>query len=429
MKKRIAERAKKIIRTFNILNDNRDIGNNFILWSFIKLFASLGKLTQAAAALTYHTLFAIVPILALMLATAVLMGYGDAFKDVVQEIFSNQEGLAKEMLVFTESYLENARTGYWLGAIAGFSVLLYSLFSIFQTIDETFNSLWEMKGHSLKNQLKVFFFTLLIPVALILLLAIRASVSAYFEGGILSEVNFMLASTSAYVLTLFASYKFIPKVHVRTRYAAISATVCGITFAIMQYFGAFILGLFTSYHNIYGKLAGILLLLLWIYFSWIICLVGSRWNYLLQESKRLDQKNRFRAASHNYHKFLKLLVIARCEEDTMRKGDGTFDSLMVADAMAERYDLPQHITMEILETLTRIGIIIVDDEENYQLSPEYRTYTVRRLVGSLDSIGDNDYAAHITAEAGSKERALWEFINDKEGKGGDRFDNTLDYLL
>ena len=73
------EKAKRYIRKIITLNDNREIGGNFILWSFIKLFANIGKLSQAAAALTYHTLFAAVPIIALMLATSTFMGYGDAF--------------------------------------------------------------------------------------------------------------------------------------------------------------------------------------------------------------------------------------------------------------------------------------------------------------------------------------------------------------
>ena len=60
MKKRILERANKIIRMFNILSDDREIGNNLILWSFIKMYSSLYRLKQAAAALTYHTLFAAV---------------------------------------------------------------------------------------------------------------------------------------------------------------------------------------------------------------------------------------------------------------------------------------------------------------------------------------------------------------------------------
>ena len=158
------EKAKKYIRKIIKLNDNREIGGNFILWSFIKLFANIGKLSQAAAALTYHTLFAAVPIIALMLAASTFMGYGDAFKEIIGEVFADNKELAAEALTFAESYLANARTGYWLGAIAGGTVLLYSLFSIFITIDTTFNLLWEMNGRSIKQLLQIFFFVLLIYV-------------------------------------------------------------------------------------------------------------------------------------------------------------------------------------------------------------------------------------------------------------------------
>ena len=422
------EKAKKYIRKIIKLNDNREIGDDFILWSFIKLFANIGKLSQAAAALTHHTLFAAVPIIALMLAASTFMGYGDAFKEIIGEVFADNKELAAEALTFAESYLANARTGYWLGAIAGGTVLLYSLFSIFITIDTTFNLLWEMNGRSIKQLLQIFFFVLLIPIGGIVLLAIRVSVASYFEGGVLREANLILLSTSIYVLGLFLSYKLIPKVTVKTKYAAISAAFCGITFAIMQYSAAYILGFFNSYQNIYGNLAGVLIMLLWVYFSWTLCLAGSRWNYLLQESQRLDQENQFRAVSHNYRKFLTLLVLAQCEAGTNGEEEGSFAPKGVAETMAERYNMPQHITMEIIDNLTDIGILFIDIEERHVISPSHRHCTINELIERIDTDGSTGFASQIAANEG-KERELWEYINDKQRRNASRFDKPLNSLL
>lgn len=424
-------KIRRYIRMVNILNDNKNIEGNFILWSFIKLFTSIGRLNQAAAALTYHTLFAIVPIMALFLATASFLGYGDAFKDVVESIFAGQEALSREMLSFSESYIKNANNGYWYGAVVGLGFLLYSLFSIFVTIDDTFNSLWNLKGHSIKKLLKVFFFTLLLPIVAVLFLAIRTGVISYFDGGILHEINFILVTTAIYILLLFALYKYVPKVHVMNRYAAISAGVCGATFALMQYFAAYIIRLFNGLNNIYGDLAGILIMLLWIYFSWIICLIGSRWNFLLQESKLLNQKNKFKAISHNYRKFLTLLVLAQCEEECEHNGSNSFDAMNVADMMVHKYNIPTHITMDIIEEITHIGIVIEDEEENTMIRERFRKTSINDLIEILDTTGYNDFAAHITDEAHSngKERELWLYINEKRCTDTSNFDVPLSQLL
>ena len=307
---------------FNILSDDKEIEGNLILWSFVKLFTSLEKLKQASAALTYHTLFAIVPIMAMLVAVAKLMGYGEMFRETVEGFFEGQEGIAATLLSFAESYLHNAQVNYLLGAGVGLVFLIYSLFSIFQTVDDSFNSLWNLKGHGLKKQLKVFVFILLVPFVGMILLAMWLSVSSYISsGGVIHKVNVFLVLTGIYVALMFLAYKFIPNTKVEVRYAARSAIACGIAFGIVQYFGFMVMSMFSSYRNIYGDMASLVLFILWIYFSWTICLAGSRWNYLLQEGKRLDEENRFKAISHNYRKFLTLLLLARCEEEALEDKD------------------------------------------------------------------------------------------------------------
>ena len=169
------EKINLLIHKFRILSDDKDIGGNLIIWSFLKLVTSLEKLKQASAALTYHTLFALVPIMAMMIAVANLMGYSEAFRAQVESFFVGQEGVAVMLLSFAEKYLTK-QMNYWLGASVGMVFLIYSLFSIFQTIDKSVNSLWNLKGHSLKTQLKVFVFVLLVPFASMILLALWLSI-------------------------------------------------------------------------------------------------------------------------------------------------------------------------------------------------------------------------------------------------------------
>ncbi len=410
MRNRIKTTAQKL----KLLYEDREIGGNLVLWSFIKFLTGPNKVKQAAAALTYHTLFALVPVMAMMIAVANLMGYGQAFREKVEVFFAGQENIANELLKFVDMYLGNTDTNYLFGAIVGLAFLLYSVFSIFQTIDESFNSLWELKEHSFKKQIKVFLLVLLIPFVSILLLAIWMSISSFFDGkGLFHEVNIFTLTTCIYIAVLFIAYKFIPNTKVNIRHAAISATFCGIVFAIMQYSASLILGLFGSYKNIYGNLASLMIFILWIYFSWTICLAGSRWNYLLQEGNRLDAENKFKRLSHNYYKFLTMLAIAKCKEMTKESESKTFTIKEIAAEMSATYGISVHAATKIMYTMERKGIIAADNNDRYSLCNEFMQDSETELIDILDRAGNND-VKEIEQHLNGQEKDLWQKINGVE---------------
>ena len=410
MRNRIKTTAQKL----KLLYEDREIGGNLVLWSFIKFLTGPNKVKQAAAALTYHTLFALVPVMAMMIAVANLMGYGQAFREKVEVFFAGQENIANELLKFVDMYLGNTDTNYLFGAIVGLAFLLYSVFSIFQTIDESFNSLWELKEHSFKKQIKVFLLVLLIPFVSILLLAIWMSISSFFDGkGLFHEVNIFMLTTCIYIAVLFIAYKFIPNTKVNIRHAAISATFCGIVFAIMQYSASLILGLFGSYKNIYGNLASLMIFILWIYFSWTICLAGSRWNYLLQEGNRLDAENKFKRLSHNYYKFLTMLAIAKCKEMTKESESKTFTIKEIAGEMSATYGISVHAATKIMYTMERKGIIAADNNDRYSLCNEFMQDSETQLIDILDRAGNND-VKEIEQHLNEQEKELWQKINGAE---------------
>ena len=424
------EKINLLIHKFRILSDDKDIGGNLIIWSFLKLVTSLEKLKQASAALTYHTLFALVPIMAMMIAVANLMGYSEAFRAQVESFFVGQEGVAVMLLSFAEKYLTK-QMNYWLGASVGMVFLIYSLFSIFQTIDKSVNSLWNLKGHSLKTQLKVFVFVLLVPFASMILLALWLSISSYFEQGIIHEVNIFIITVGVYVSCLFAAYKFIPNTKVEVKYALRSAVVCGVLFAMLQYFGFLVFTAFCSYRNIYGDLASLILFILWIYFSWTICLAGSRWNYFLQEGKRLDEENRYKKISCNYRKFLSLLLIEKMESLGAKNNDGAFTVQDITLAMVDEYNIPTHVVHDIVDEFVDKGVVVEDMKERLLLDDAFKGRSLNVLLEKLDVVGDNSYAMQLMfgSEEGESAAGLWRAINNASSPDKKMFSKTLSEVL
>ena len=108
----------------------RQMGKHRVWWSLIKLADSFGSLQLASAALTYHTLFAIVPVMALMTAIAKGLGYDEMFIQSVRNFLQGQEAISDGLLLYADSYLNNTKVTMWLGIGIGLVLLLYSVFSI-----------------------------------------------------------------------------------------------------------------------------------------------------------------------------------------------------------------------------------------------------------------------------------------------------------
>ena len=399
----------------------RQMSKHRVSWSLIKLIDCFGSLQLASAALTYHTLFAIVPVMALMTAIAKGLGYDEMFIQSVRNFLQGQETISDGLLLYADSYLNNTKVTMWLGIGIGLVLLLYSVFSIFSTIDTTFNMLWNEKPRNVKKRLKTFAFVLVLPFAVIMALALWWSVSSIINDTIVKEINILFISVATYILLLLAAYKLIPNTIVKTKYAAISAVVCGLIFAAMQYFSYAIISSF-NYRNIYGDMASLMIFVLLIYFSWTICLAGSKWNYFLQKADEQERENEYKSNNHRYMKFLCMLIIERIE--SMHPFTGHFDTEQLALNAEKEYGLPTHLTQSIIKHLRNKKVLFTGGNDTLRLSKRYSGLTVRELMQSLDYAGRNinvierlkDVHGNTTLDK------LWKVTN---GETGDT-DNLLD---
>ena len=364
----------------------RQMSKHRISWSLIKLVDCFGSLQLASAALTYHTLFAIVPVMALMTAIAKGLGYDEMFIQSVRNFLQGQEAISDGLLLYADSYLNNTKVTMWLGIGIGLVLLLYSVFSIFSTIDTTFNMLWNERPRNFKKRLKTFAFILVLPFVIIMALALWWSVSSIINDAIVKEINILIVSVATYILLLLAAYKLIPNTPVKTKYAAISAVVCGLIFAAMQYFSYTIISSF-NYRNIYGDMASLMIFVLLIYFSWTICLAGSKWNYFLQKADEQERENEYKSINHKYMNFLCMLIIERIE--SMHPSTGHFDTEEFTTNAEKEYGLPKHLTQSILKHLRNKKVLFNGGSDTLRLSKRYSGLTVRELIQSLDYAGRN----------------------------------------
>ena len=263
------------------------------LYLTVRFFTEKRVMTQASA-LTYSSLLAIVPVLAVIFAIARGFGYNIYIEIWFRKMLSSQPQAADVIVGFVNSYLVHTKSGIFLGV--GLIFMLYTVLMLVNNIEETFNQIWQVSNsrpviRSLANYLAIFF---LVPIIIIvsmgvsiLVATVADSVDGFF---ILGPMFDWLLKLSPYILLslLFITlYVFMPNTKVRLSCAIIPGILAGIAMGILQLFYIYSQIWVTGYNAIYGSFAAVPLFMLWLQFSWTICLFGAQLTYTNQNLNRI----------------------------------------------------------------------------------------------------------------------------------------------
>ena len=259
----------------------------------VRFFTTKRVLNQASA-LTYSTLLAIVPILAVVFAIARGFGYNKYIEVWFRDSFSSQPQVAETMIGFVNSYLVHTKSGIFLGV--GLVFMLYTVMMLVSNIEMTFNSIWQVKKkrsifRTITDYLAMFFlFPIVIVVSSGLSIFIATMASSLPDFLLLGSAVRFLLKMSPYVLMsglFIALYVFMPNTHVRVKNAIVPGILAGIAMQWLQFFYIHSQISVTAYNAIYGSFAALPLFMLWIQMSWTICLFGAQLTYTNQNMNRI----------------------------------------------------------------------------------------------------------------------------------------------
>ena len=250
-------------------------------------------MTQAAA-LTYSTLLAIVPMLAVVFAIARGFGYNKYIEVWFRQMLSSQPQIADVLVGFVNSYLVHTKSGIFLGV--GLVFMLYTVLMLVNNIEETFNQIWQVNSsrpvvRSVTNYLALFFlFPILVIVSTgmsVFLVTIAKQMDGY---EVLGPMVRKLLDLSPYMmLSLFfiLIYKYMPNTKVKLSSAIVPGILAGIAMQLLQLFYIHSQIWVTGYNAIYGSFAALPLFMLWVQISWTICLFGVQLTYTNQNLHRI----------------------------------------------------------------------------------------------------------------------------------------------
>ena len=330
-----------------------------VLYLAIRFFTTKRVLTQASA-LTYSTLLAIVPIMAVVFAIARGFGYNKYIEVWFRDAFASQPQAAEVIIGFVNSYLVHTKSGIFLGV--GLVFMLYTVLMLVSNIEQTFNEIWQVKKprsifRTFTDYLAMFFmFPILIVVSSGLSIFVATIASSLPDYLLLGPFVQLLVNFAPYVLmsALFiALYVFMPNTHVKVKNAIIPGILSGIAMQWLQFFYIHSQIWVTGYNAIYGSFAALPLFMLWVQISWTICLFGAELSYTSQNLDYYDYNAHTSDISHRYRMMLSAILMSRiCKRFSMGKRPYT------ADELRKETGIPIRIVNDLLFKLIEARLLI-----------------------------------------------------------------------
>src|SRR6185312_456559 len=238
------------------------------------------KCFETAGALSYTTLFAVVPLLTAVVAIlAVFPVFAGLREHVSDFIFRNFVPASGETVQgYLLQFADNASK---LTAV-GILFLLVSALMMMASIEDRFNRIWRVQTpRGGGSRLLLYWAALtigpLLIVAVLALLSRVLPISPQPNARPLpwAQPLFVLLPFALTWTVLLGMYMLIPNRTVAFRHAGVGALIAAILFEVARVLFGLYVAHVPSYQQIYGALAAAPIFLIWVYLSWVIVLLGA----------------------------------------------------------------------------------------------------------------------------------------------------------
>ena len=358
----------------------------------------------SATALTFYTLFSIVPILALVFAIAQGFGYEKTLQEQILSSYPEYSSILSNAFVYANSMLATTRGG----VIAGFGILLllWSVMKLLISIENSFNDIWEVKrGRSWVRKTTDYLTIMLVsPLLLIvsggLTVAIQTKIGSW-DFHMLGFLGTFLVNVIAYLLLagVFAFlYVVLPNTKVNFKPAFTAAIVATILFELLGWaYIKFQVGA-NRMNAIYGGFAALPLFLIWLQYGWYIVLFGAELAFANQYVDNYELEEDIRNLSERYKKIISLMI-ANLVAKRFYNGEKSLNVLQIS----EQLDLPVRLTKNMTNEFVETGVFVevktlVDDEIVYQPGVTESKFTVQFIIDTIEKRGVNSLPINESVE-------------------------------
>jgi membrane protein len=375
-----------------------------------------------ATALTYYTLFSIVPILALVFAIAKGFGFEVNLQEQLLDRYSEYSKVLNNAFVYANSLLSSAKGG----VLAGFGVvlLLWSVMNLLINIETSFNEIFEVKvGRTWIRKITDYLTIIIVgPILLIISGSITVALQTKFGNiELLGMFVTFLINLLAYILiagVFVFLYLALPNTKVHVGSAIKAAIIATILFELLGWgYIRFQIGA-SRLNAIYGGFAALPLFLIWLQYSWYIVLFGAELTFAGQHIDYYELEEEVKQLSMRYKKVISLMV-ANIVAKRFYNGEPTLN----ANEISALLDLPSRLTKSILDEFVETGIFVevkteIDSEVLYQPGVTESKLTVQYIIDTLERKGVNQLPIGDTEELKNINHLMKEMDHLMDGQTG-----------
>ncbi len=246
------------------------------------------KVAIRASGLAYASLLAIVPLMAVIISVFSAIRAFDNIEQRVRQFLVEQFVASRHAEV--DQWIEHFTDGASRLGVLGFLLLIVTSILLLSTIETHFNQIWRVERPRTWIS-RVTSYTSVLVLGSILVgasLTLSARLQAILvthgalDPGVLAwfsawAVPFFLSS-----LAFLVAYLFVPYARVSFRSALLGAVVAGVLFELGKWVFARTTGASVNLSILYGSLAALPIFLIWLYYTWIIVLIGLEIAYTHQ---------------------------------------------------------------------------------------------------------------------------------------------------
>ncbi len=247
------------------------------------------------AALSYYTVFALVPMIILILGVVGLF-FEEAFiRDQLEEGMREMLGNKATTQIFQATISRENDTGNILSTVIGFGILIFSSTAVLFSLKIYINSIWRIpevqRKFALKNLIDrgiSFIFLLGFGMLIITSFFVEAGIAALNEtivsaidGLEKSDLRWMhwVTSVGFNTILFFTVFKLLPDARVHAKVALLGAFVTALLFQLSQVLIGFYLH-HSPVIQMWGAAGSLVVVLLWVFMTSQVILYGVKMTYL-----------------------------------------------------------------------------------------------------------------------------------------------------
>ena len=241
-----------------------------------------------ASALSYSTLLAIVPLLAIIVSMLKGLGFHARLEQIlIDSLAAGHEDLISRIIGYISTTDFKA-----LGAF-GTAILIYASVTMISNVERAFNELWGVSQQrtvtrKISNYISFLFlgpFLMVLSTAIIASLSANTIVSALTEFKLFEHFSVLFSRMASHAILWFVLtviYILLPNTRVKFVPALIAGVICG---SLWKWaFGVYMdININVAHYNtIYGTFAVLPVFITWLYISWVIVLCGAQLSCAIQ---------------------------------------------------------------------------------------------------------------------------------------------------